>query len=93
MRKSFALFALAGAAAALVFTSVAAEAQSRKKNAPRQLTITKRSFLDNGKYPPIGSMNRYATMYTQHNYLPYYDQRGRYGVETLPGRFGAFSPW
>lgn len=93
MRRIFAALTIAAASAALLAASIAsADAQTRKKG-PRQLTITKRSFLDNGKYPPVGSMQRYVTMYTQTNYLPYYDQRGRYGAETLPGRFGPFSPW
>lgn len=91
MRRIFAALTIATASAALLAVS-SAEAQSRKQG-PRQLTITKRSFLDNGKYPPVGSMQRHVTMYTQTNYLPFYDQRGRYGVETLPGRFGPFSPW
>ena len=85
--------ALLTAAVAMAFTTVAAEAQSRKKNPPRQITITKRSFLDNGKYPPVGSMQRYTTMYTQTNFPAYYHQRSRYGVETLPGRFGPMQPW
>jgi len=92
MRRLFAALALAaGSAAMLAMTVASAEAQSRKKN-PRQLTITQRSFLDNGKYPPVGSTRRYVTMFSDHNYLPYHDHRSRYGLETLPGRFGPWSP-
>lgn len=87
-----ALVITAGSAALLAASVISAEAQTRKKKSPRQLTITQRNFLDSGKYPPVGSMNRYVTMDTTHGYPAYMYQRGRYGLETLPGRFGPWSP-
>lgn len=93
MRRIFAVLALAaGSAAMLAMTVASAEAQSRKKKNPRQLTITQRSFLDNGKVPPPGSMHRYVTIGTAHNLPPYMHHSSRYGAETLPGRFGPWSP-
>ncbi len=93
-RRAVATLVIAASSAAMLAVTVAsAEAQSRKKKNPRQLTITQRSFLDSGKYPPVGSMQRYVTMDTAHNFPAYLHHRSRYGAETLPGRFGAWSPW
>ncbi len=92
MRRIFtALVIAASTATFLAATIVSADARTRKKN-PRVLVITKRSFLDSGKYPAIGSMNRYVTMDTVFGYPAYMSQRGRYGLETLPGRFGPSWP-
>ncbi len=88
MRRFYtALVIAASTASFLAITAASADAQTRKKN-PRLLVITKRSFLDSGNYPAIGSMNRYVTMDTVYGYPAYMSQRGRYGLETLPGRFG-----
>ena len=91
MRRLLPALVVAAFSASLL-ASAAAEAQTRKKTSPRPLTITQRSFLDSGKIPLMGSLNRYVTMDTQLNYPAYSHQRGRYGMETLPGRFGAFWP-
>ena len=91
MRRLFPAFVIAAFSASLL-ASAAAEAQTRKKTSPRPLTITPRSFLDSGKVPLMGSLNRYVIMDTVHNYPAYSHQRSRYGMEMLPGRFGAFWP-
>ena len=87
-----ALVIAASSATLLAATMVSADAQTRKKKDPRTLVIQQRSFLDSGKIPLFGSMNRYVIMDTQHGFPAYYHQRGRYGAETLPGRFGPFQP-
>jgi hypothetical protein len=75
---------LAAALAAVFVSTAAAEAQSRS----RQLIIKKRSFLDTGNVVPVGSQSRYVTDTIRINRTPdYYAQRGRYGLETLPGPF------
>ena len=92
MRRLIAVLTLfAGAGTLLAVTILEANAQARR-GGPRTLTIKQRSFLDSGKYPPAGSMQRYVTNDTA-NYSPPYGHMGaRYGMETLPGRFGPFSP-
>lgn len=93
MRRFFTALVLAAASASLLAATIAnADAQTRKKKSPRELTITQRSFLDSGKYPPVGSMQRHVTMDTHLNVPAYMHHRGRYGGETLPGRFGPWSP-
>ncbi len=87
-----ALAIFASSTAFVAVTVESAEAQARKRTAPRTLVIQQRSFLDSGKHPLPGSLNRYVTNDIQHPHPAYYHQRGRYGLETLPGRFGAFSP-
>ena len=49
-RRAVATLVIAASSAAMLAVTVAsAEAQSRKKKNPRQLTITQRSFLDSGQ--------------------------------------------
>ena len=88
MRRLFTALVIAASTVGFLAAMVAsADARTRKKN-PRILVITKRSFLDSGKYPAVGSMNRYVTMDTVYGSPAYMSQRSRYGLETLPGRFG-----
>lgn len=76
---------LAAALAAIFVSTAAAEAQDRNG---RPLVIKRRSFLDTGNVVPVGSQSHYVTDTGQLNRTPdYYSQRGRYGLETLPGPF------
>jgi hypothetical protein len=94
MHKSRSFIITASAAfAALFVTASVAEAQNRVKRTEqsRPLTVKKRSFLDAGNVVPVGSESRYVTNMTQLGRpMPSYNQPSRYGVETLPGRFGVF---
>ncbi len=93
MRRLIAALVIAASSASLLAVTIAeAEAQTRRKKAPRTLVIKQRSFTDSGKYPPVGSLQRYVTMDSAHPFPAYYHHRGLYGGETLPGRFGVFSP-
>ena len=92
MRRLFTAFVIAASSATLLAATMAsADAQTRKKN-PRQITITKRSFLDSGKHPLPGTMNRYVTMDTHYGVRPYHNTFVGSGSSSLPGRFGPFWP-
>ncbi len=81
------LLATAASLAALFAASTIAEAQTRRAHS-RPLTVKKRSFLDAGKVVPVGSQSGYVQAGHYFNRTPdYYMNRGRYGGETLPGRF------
>ncbi len=86
---------LSAIAAATAFAFVAeAEAQTRRergkvvgaKSAP-PLTIRQRSFLSPGPIVQPRSMHNYMSMETSWNQPAYTNQRGRMGLESLPGRF------
>ena len=88
LRPVFAAAAICVGVSFLATTSV--EARTRKHPSPQgqTLTVKKRSFLDSGKVVPVGSESNYVTAgqyFTRTS--DYYYARGRYGNETLPGRF------
>ncbi len=84
------LIAASVSLAALFAGATLAEAQTRHKRASAApvLTVKKRSFLDSGRVVQIGTESHYLDSSTTQNRAPdYYSNRGRYGAETLPGRF------
>ncbi|HEY8578793.1 MAG TPA: hypothetical protein VIL72_02830 [Beijerinckiaceae bacterium] len=76
------------AAAATAVAIADAHAQARRGRAePPPLTIQRRSFLDPGRVVPVDSMRNYVLIGTYLNQPVYDNQRGRFGLETLPRRF------
>ena len=66
-------------------------AEAKTSRGVRQLVVKKRPFTDSGRVVPVGTEANYVydTMQHQHT-ADYYTNRGAYGGETLPGRFGVF---
>ena len=92
MKRPF-ILATAAALAALFCAAAIAEAQPRQRRGEpaRPLTVQKRSFLDSGKVVPVGTESHYVRdIFDLQRSPDYYYARGRYGGETLPGRFGVF---
>ena len=84
------LFAVTTCLAGVFATATIAEAQTRQRRGepPRTLTVKKRSFLDSGRVVQVGSESGYMQASSQFNRVSdSFNARGRYGNETLPGRF------
>jgi len=86
--RSISSAALAGALAAVLGATVAAEARPRKPHHGRALTVNKRPFTDSGNVVNVGTQSRYVydSQPSGHS-MTLGVAPNSYGGETLPGRF------
>ena len=79
------------ASLAVSFAGAAAAKTKPHHHSAHALLVKKRPFTDSGRVVPVGTEANYVydTMQHQHT-ADYYTNRGAYGGETLPGRFGVF---
>ena len=91
LTRHLTLVVAASFAAALAGATIAEAKAKPHHRSARALLVKKRPFTDAGRVVPVGTESNYVTDSTMRGRTSdYYTNRGAFGGETLPGRFGVF---